>query len=212
MISTEVSSLAAHNTRYSEFCDRYFSTRNHPQINALRNRNERSITSSGFLRRGCSEPIRTTPIFNFDHTEFETGTGIQVSNSALALFPSRHRAHALLANHKRQRIWFDIIDEVLAHSKYLASSTSTLRATINDYIIIVIGRSKNSRAGWQINHRGRHIGSDGNRIRIRGRTALIFVTYNLGNSRGIESRHSVCETSARMRTCRHRGRSAARSR
>jgi hypothetical protein len=38
-----------------------------------------------------------------------TGTKIQVNNSTLDLLPSRHRAHEMLARHKRQRIWFDII-------------------------------------------------------------------------------------------------------
>jgi hypothetical protein len=71
-----------------------------------------------------------------------TGTRIQVNNSALALHPSRHRALAMLARHKRQRMWFDIIGEELPHSRDLASSTSALRATINDYITIVFGRLK----------------------------------------------------------------------
>jgi hypothetical protein len=117
---------------------------NHPRINASRNKNKRSTTSSGFLGRGCSEQIRTKLIVNFDHREFESGTGIQVNNSALTLIPSRHRAHATL-----QRIWFDIIGEILPHSRHFASSMSALRATINDYNIIIVGRSKTPGTGGE---------------------------------------------------------------
>jgi hypothetical protein len=38
-----------------------------------------------------------------------TGARIQVNNSALALLPSRHRAHAMLVSYKLQRTRFDII-------------------------------------------------------------------------------------------------------
>jgi hypothetical protein len=41
--------------------------------------------------------------------------------------------------------------------------------------------------------------SNGNRTRIRGRIALVFVTYSLGNTRGGGSRHGICETLAQMR-------------
>jgi hypothetical protein len=102
-----------------------------------------------------------------------------MKSSALALLPSRHRSHAMLASHKRQCIWFDIISEVLPHSRDFESSTSALRATINDHYNIVLGRSKNFRDGLRITHHGRNTGSDGNRTRIRGRTALVFDTYSL---------------------------------
>jgi hypothetical protein len=59
-----------------------------------------------------------------------------VNNSSLAQLPSRHRAHAILARHKRQSIWFDIIGKVLPYSRNFESSTSALRITINDYNII----------------------------------------------------------------------------
>jgi hypothetical protein len=85
-----------------------------------------------------------------------TGTRIQVNYSALALLPGRHRAHAMLARHKRQRIWFDIIGEVLPYSGYFESSTSALRTTIKYCTIIVFGRSKYFMNGWRINHHGRH--------------------------------------------------------
>jgi hypothetical protein len=79
-------------------------------------------------------------------------------------------------------------------------------------ITLLSSGGQNPRDFWRINHHRRHTASDGNRIRIRGRTALVFVTYSLGNSRRCGRRHGICETSSLMRTCRIRGRSAARSR
>jgi hypothetical protein len=125
-----------------------------------------------------------------------TDTRIQVNNSSLALLPSRYRAHAMLARHKRQRIWLDIIREVLPYSS-LSPERPRLEPRLTTIMSSASGGPNTSRTA------GESIITTGIPEAMATGPEFVgptwsIITYSLGNSRGSGRRQDICQTLAQI--------------